>query len=378
MTFILLDAIVIPAAIPSDAAEQAAFAQLVTTVVANPKAKPGTYCHHGLPLVHHAVRTGNVAALHLLAQHGVSLTKPFRDTVDGTPARHTLTPLEEALLRHDIGMVTALFDAGLDRKILDQHDMDKPPYRALLRAPTEPTIGLVDALLEQVSHLSPGKEDELAGAMVTGFVRWKLSYHALTDHLLNRIRSTTARQRVAADALNVMTGSLPRNLFPSYHRFVPIFLNAGAFVDGHGDEGVHGHVMCELLIRMKPSANRERTLDLMLAHKPNLHAEVSLSSYRGGWMTPFVLAIRSGDRALIERFIAAGALTDGRFETVLEQIALNPGCLTGLDEKGRHAFAHVQQRIVEEEARVLAAAVEEALAAQATPASVPARARARL
>ncbi|MDR8057682.1 MULTISPECIES: hypothetical protein [Burkholderia] len=106
MPFCHLDLITIPAEIPSDPDERASFCQLVTDLLANPKAKPGTYRHHGVPLVHHAVRTRNLAALQLLGRGGVDLNKPFRDVVDGTPAAFTLTALEEAMLREESAPVS--------------------------------------------------------------------------------------------------------------------------------------------------------------------------------------------------------------------------------------------------------------------------------
>lgn len=70
---------------------------------------------------------------------------------DGTPAAFTLTALEEAMLREDIGLVTALFEAGLDPMVLNEQEINKRPYRALLRMGKEPSVAMVDTLLDTLA-----------------------------------------------------------------------------------------------------------------------------------------------------------------------------------------------------------------------------------
>ncbi|PRG26990.1 hypothetical protein [Burkholderia multivorans] len=378
MPFCHLDLITIPAEIPSDPDERASFCQLVNDLLANPKAKPGTYRHHGVPLVHHAVRTRNLAALQLLGRGGVDLNKPFRDVVDGPPAAFTLTALEEAMLREDIGLVTALFEAGLDPMVLNEQEINKRPYRTLLRMGKEPSVEMVDTLLDTLAGAAELQALEMTRAMVLGFFRWKLPYVDLVEHLLARIKWEWVRTPIATAALTRLGDTLVSHKHVTIHRFVPILLAAGAEVDPE--------VLVDVVDRIRPNAARAKTLDLLLAAGADPHEGVT--PYSGPpWTTACLTAIVKGDEVAIDRFIGTGEQGKASLQILREQFDDNTGGWMAwfnrpsgwVTQAGRQAYLGVRRRFIALEVEELAVVADAALAeAKGAAAPEPARVRARL
>lgn len=379
MPFCHLDLIMIPAALPSDPDEHASFCQLVTDLLANPKTKTGAYRHNGVPLVHHAVRTRNLPVLQLLGRGGVDLNKPFRDVVDGTPAAFTLTALEEAVLREDIGLVTALFEAGLDPMVLNEQEINKRPYRALLRMGKQPSVEMVDTLLDILAGADELEALEMTCALVLGFFRWKCPYVDLVEHLLARIKEEWVRTPIATAALTRLGSTLASHKHASIHRFVPILLAAGATVEPE--------VLMHVVERIRPSASRAKTLDLLLAAGGDPHEGVMPYSGRP-WTTPCLAAIVNGDEVAIERFIGTGEQGKASLRVLRQQFdeniggwmawfnQLGPGWVS---QAGRQAYLGVRRRFVALEVEELAVVVDAALAeAKGAAAPEPARVRARL
>lgn len=382
MTFCIRDAIAVPAALPSDPEERAAFCQLVTDLLANPKAKPGAYRHQSVPLVHHAVRTQNLPALKLLGRGGVDLNKPFREVVEGIPAKFSLTPLDEAILRDDADLVWTLFSAGLDPWILDQPELDKRPYRALLRSGKEPSIEVVSTLLDVLAHVSERQAEHMTRTMVSEFVRWKRPFHTLVAYLLDRIQSDRMRVLLASSTLTTMAKTLGRDRYPSFHRFVPILLDAGAAVEPV--------VLVEIVQRMRRSPARTKTLNLLLDAGADPHAWVETGRGPNGaprWATACLTAIGNGDEDAIDRFIGTGQAGEASLRLLKTQVDENahgwvewltaPG-IERWKQPGRQALLGVRRRMTVLEGEELALVADAAVREVSGATSVPDRVRARL
>lgn len=357
---------------PIDHEDHAAFLALVERLLANPTTKPKTYLHKGIPLVHYAVRTRNVEALHLLAKAGLHLNKPFKEDVWNyeNPSNASITPLDEALRTDDPAMVQALFQAGLDPSILVvEPDWNKHPYRTILRAGYEPAPCMVDALLEPLDV----DREAVVSRLVVAIVKEQQPFTTLIRHLFDAIKDEDLRVSAATVALfHTMNGIASKN-HPSMHLFTPVLLDAGARVDGTTSDPYPGFIMGQIARGMRPSAKREYLVKRLLEQKPDLLAEVAISE---GYFTtkgsPFLFAIKANDPVLIDAFLATGTIGDRALLSVNRMIETNEDDWTATCTK---ALDHVRPIIVAAQQRELEAIAREAMRDDDAPTGARDRAR---
>ena len=305
---------------PIDHDDHAAFTAKVKTMLADKQSKSKSALHKGVPLVHYAVRTRNVAALNLLAKAGLNLNKPFKEEVWNAenPNHVSTTPLDEALRTDDPAMVKALFQAGLDPKILAVDvDRDKHPYRTILRAGYEPAPCMIDALLD--ADPSGQARTFLSRALILAMVDCQTPFFTLIRHLFERMPKEGEFAGMFAltvhQALYKVASDMGTNHHPWVHAMIPLLLDVGGdAVLMDGLPGEQGFVLSMIVNGMRPSAKREYLVQRLLNHvkKPDIHAETNLGNVFNHYGTaedsPFVLAMRNNDKVMVDAFIAAGAL----------------------------------------------------------------------
>lgn len=302
---------------PIDHEDHAQFTALVKTLLADAKRnKPKSYVHKGVPLVHYAVRTRNIAALNLLAKAGFNLNKPFKESVWNAenPNQVSTTPLDEALRTDDPAMVKALFQAGLDPDVLAVDvDKNKHPYRTILRAGYEPAPGMIDALLD--AYPFDRGRTHLASRLILALVAEQIPFFTLIRHLLEHMPKDGMFAFTAYKALYTVASDMGTNQHPWIHTMIPLLLDvAGDMLLIDGVSGEEGFVLSMIVNGMRPSAKREHLVKRLLTHvkKPDLHAKTILGNVFNHYGTeegsPFVFAMRNNDKVMVNAFIAAGAL----------------------------------------------------------------------